>query len=154
MLTRSLVLVVLTLSSGWLAGCSSSPATAGAGSARSAQITAVKGLFPVLAKGMTAEVIRQKLGHPADIEPMNSPEGKAEVWVYHFEKTVDMTQVASSTKGVPAFGAPLSLTATMMVQEPVYTMKEEKAVITLSLLMFNGRLEAQKAKVEDDRKYD
>ena len=152
--TRSLLPFLLALAGLGLAGCTSTPATADRPtSLPAARITAVKGQFPVLTRGMSGTVVREKLGAPAEVEPMASPEGKAEVWVYHFGKTVGMTQVASSTRDIPAFGASLSLTALTSVPEPVYTLKEEKAMITLSLLMFNGQLEAQKARVEEGADY-
>ncbi len=152
--TRSLFPLLLTLTGLCLAGCTSTPATADAPHALpAAKITAIKGQFPVLNRGMSGAVIRQKLGAPAEIDPMDAPTGKAEVWVYHFEKTVGMTEVATSTHDVPAFGAPLTLAGISMVPEPVYTMKEEKAMITLSLLLFNDQLVAQKARVEDGADY-
>jgi outer membrane protein assembly factor BamE (lipoprotein component of BamABCDE complex) len=154
MQTRFILPLLLTLSGLALAGCTSAPApAAGTGSVPSAQITAIKGQFPVLKRGMSADDVRQKLGNPAEILPMESPTGKAEVWVYNFEKTVSTSQIASSTRDVPAFGAPLSLTIMTSVPEPVYTLKEDKAVITLSLLMFNHHLAAQKAKVENSSDY-
>ena len=154
MLTRSLAFLALALSLCELSGCSSPPATTGAGPDQSAKITAIKGLFPVLAAGMTSEVVRKKLGKPAEIEPMESPKGKAEVWVYHFEKSVGMTQVATGTRDIPAFG--ISATGpggATTVQEMVYTPVEQKSLVTLRLLMFNSRLTAQKALVEDSLKY-
>ena len=153
MLTRSLALLVFTLTCCWLGGCTSAPATAETGPARPKSITAIDGLFPTLEKGMSGAIIREKLGNPAQINPMESPEGKAEVWVYHFEKTVGMTQIASGTRNVPAFGAALSIQTETMVAEPVYTMAAQKAVVTLSLLMFNDHLAAQKAQVENSPTY-
>lgn len=154
MLSRSLTLLAFALSLGGFSGCSSPPATDGADSAQSAQITAIKGLFPVLTVGMTSEAVRRKLGKPAEIEPMESPKGKAEVWVYHFEQSVGMTQVATGTRDIPAFG--ISATGpggTTTVQEMVYTPVEQMSLVTLRLLMFNGRLTAQKAQVENSLKY-
>ena len=100
---------------------------------------------------MTAEVIRQKLGNPAEIQPMAPVDGnKVEVWIYNFKKDLGMTQVAAGTREVPI----MSLSANQGVgmgttKETIYAMAEKKADITLSLLMFNGRLQVQKAKVEE-----
>ena len=150
MLARSCSLLALTLSLGGLTGCSSPSATTSAGSAQSAQITAIKGLFPVLTQGMTGKVVRQKLGNPAEIEPMESSTGKAEVWVYHFEKSVGMTQVATGTRDVQTYAGTSTI---MLAPELVYSPVEQKSLVTLRLLMFNDRLEAQKALVESSSKY-
>lgn len=146
--SRSFALLALTIT-GLLVACSGPSTTAGARSATPAQITTVKGLFPALEKDMSTDVIRQKLGPPAEIQPMASPEGKAEVWVYHFEKSVGMTQVATGTRDVPAMGLGMAGPVTTTVQEQTYSMAETRSMVTLSLLMFNGRLAAQKAKVEN-----
>ena len=148
MRARFIVSLLFTLPSFWLAGCAIPPATVKVGQLGRDQITAVKGMFPVLEKGMTSEVLRQKLGPPAEITPMESPGGKAEVWVYHFEESAGMSQVATGVRMVPTFSMGLGGPITVMTTESVFTMVEKKSVVTLSLLLFNDRLEAQKAKVE------
>ena len=105
--------------------------------------------FPKLEKGMTAETIRKLLGEPKEIQPTTSPEGKAEIWIYYFEKDLGMVQVAAGTRPVQVMSVVPNASGTVTVQEPVYTMAAKKAEITLSLLMFNGQLEVQKAKVEE-----
>jgi hypothetical protein len=146
--TRFLVLLVLIFSC-LLAGCGSPPATAGT----DPRLTAVAGLFPVLKLGMSTEVIRQKLGAPAAINPMASPTGKAEVWVYYFEKNVGMAQVATSTIDVPTFGLGASGPGMTTAPEEVYSLAEKQALVTLSLLIYNDRLAAQKAGVVTHLKY-
>jgi hypothetical protein len=147
MLPRIPIVVALILCCG-LAGCATAPAPA-----KSAQITDIKGLFPKLEKDMSADVIRQKLGAPAEIKPMDAPAGKAEVWVYHFEKSVGMTQVATGTVDVPTFSTGISGSITSSAPVLTYSMAEKKSMVTLSLLMFNGRLAAQKAMVENRLDY-
>lgn len=98
---------------------------------------------------MTAETVRKLLGEPVEIQPTPSPEGKAEIWIYHFEKDLGMVQVATGTRTVQVMSMGASSTGTTDVQEPIYTMAAKKANITLSILMFNGQLEVQKAKVEE-----
>ncbi len=153
MRSRSLAFLAVTLSFFGPSGCSNPPAAARVGTDQAAQITVIKGLFPTLAVGMTGKVVRQKLGPPAAIEPMEAPAGRAEVWVYHFEKTVGMTQVATSTRDIPALGVTGGGTVTVNTPELVYTPVEQKTLVTLRLLMFNDRLTAQKALVEDSTKY-
>ena len=145
-------LSILTAASCLLSGCSSPTAPATAAPTSPPAVQADTGMpFPKLEKGMTAEVIRQKLGEPAEIQPMPDSTGnKVEVWIYNFKKDLGMQQVAAGTREVPI----MSLSANQGVgmgttKETVFTMAEKKADITLSLLMFNGRLEVQKAKVEE-----
>ncbi len=105
--------------------------------------------FPKLEKGMTAEVIRQKLGNPVEIQPMPSPEGKAEVWIYKFTKDLGTTQMATGTRDIQVMSVGGNGVGMTTTKEPVYSLVEKKSEITLSLLMFNGQLQVQKAKVED-----
>jgi len=149
MLPRIPALVSLTLIC-VLAGCATAPADA---PVKAAQITDIKGLFPKLEKDMSAEVVRQKLGAPAEIKPMDAPTGKAEVWIYHFEKSVGMTQVATGTVDIPTFGTGMTGAVTTSAPALTYSMADKKSVVTLSLLMFNDRLTAQKAMVESRLDY-
>jgi len=96
---------------------------------------------------MTADVVRQKLGQPVEIQPMPSPQGKAEVWIYKFEKKMGTAQVATSTRDVQVMGMSFGTPVMTTVKEPVYSIVEKRAPVTLSLLMFNGLLEVQKAEV-------
>ncbi len=152
MFPRFPTFLALTLSFA-LAGCSTPLATSGTDSGKSPHLTDLKGLFPVLEKGMSAEVVRKDLGAPAEIQPMASPDGHAEVWVYHFEKNVGMTQVSTGTRDIPTFSTGMSGPGTTTVQQQTYSMATKKSVVTLSLLMFNGQLAAQKAMVEDRLEY-
>jgi hypothetical protein len=131
-----------------LTGCNS-PATPASDTAQSAKPSATEMPFPKLEKGMTAEIIRQKLGEPAEIKPMPSSTGKAEIWIYKYEKSLGMTQVAARTESREV----MTLTGTgpgmTTVQEPVFTLAEKISRVTLSLLMFDGQLQVQKANVEE-----
>ena len=151
MIARSFGPVLLTTFCCWLAGCSS-PATPAAGNAvtPAAAPASDTGMpFPKLEKGMTAEIIRQKLGNPAEIQPVESSGGKAEVWVYKFEQNLGMTNVAAGMRDTSAMTVGVGGAGMTTVNEPVYTLAEKKSEITLSLLMFNGVLQSQKAKVEE-----
>ena len=105
--------------------------------------------FPKLEKGMTAETIRQKLGTPVEIQPMPSADGKAEVWIYKYEKDLGVAQVATGTRDVELMTMSSTMNGSTTTKEPVYTTVAKKGEITLSLLMFNGALQVQKAKVEE-----
>ena len=134
------------------AGCANAPATAENASPKADAATAAPSPFPELKVGMTAEVVRTKLGEPIEIRPMESKVGKAEVWVFHIERTINTTQVATATRDVPAF----MLTTTDKLSsypEMVYSMADKKAETILSLLMLNGRLIAQTSATREHLEY-
>ena len=110
--------------------------------------------FPKLEVGMTAATIRQKLGAPAEIQSTPSPEGKAEVWIYHYEKDLGTTESATGMQDVGVMSMGLSASGTATVQDPTYSIVTRKSEITLSLLMFNDKLQAQKAAVVERRDHD
>lgn len=150
--------VVLIVSCSWFAGCSS-PATTvtenhpatGAAAPKVAATSDSDMPFPKLEKGTTAEVVREKLGAPAEIQSTPSPKGKAEIWIYHYEKDLGTVQVAAGTREVQVvgMGSLTSSAGTVAAQETVYAPAAKKQEITLSLLMFNDHLAVQKAKVEE-----
>lgn len=151
MLSRFFLNVSLVLSTAGLAGCGTTAGSANitGATAASAKSDASEMPFPKLEKGATAEVIRQKLGNPLEIQPMPSPEGKAEIWIYKYEKSLGMVQVAGGTSERQVMSPSMSGVGMTTVQEPIFTMAEKTAHITLSLLLFNGRLQVQKAAVEE-----
>lgn len=136
-----------------LSGCANAPASAQKDPAGKKPTNPALRQLPVLMQGMTTDMVREKLGAPMEIKPMEVPTGKAEIWVYRIESTVGMTQVATSMKDVPAFTVTPTGVDTVMIQNPVYTMKEEKMLITLSLLIYNGKLTARRAQAEKHEEY-
>lgn len=129
---------------GGFAGCSSSSTSADATKPVASDESAMP--FPKLDKGLSAEAVRQKLGEPAKIEPTPSPSGKAEIWIYKYQKSLGAVQVTTGTRDVE--GVTMAGAATT-AKEPIYGMADKIQEITLSLLMFNDRLEVQKAAVEE-----
>lgn len=131
----------------WFAGCSS-PADS---KANTVKINGqdVELPFPKLAQGTTGEIVLQQLGKPLEVQSVPSQEGKTEVWIYKFEATHSTTQTATGTRDTPAMSITLSGVGTTNMKDPSYTQSAVRSDITLSLLMFNDRLQAQKAKVED-----
>jgi hypothetical protein len=78
--------------------------------------------------------------------------GKAEVWVYNIERVVDTTQVVIGTVNIPAFA--LNTTGALnYIPEPVYSMADKKADITLSLLLIDGKLVAQNSVAREHLEY-
>lgn len=138
---RFILLLVLPLF--WLVGCSSVPGDG----ARSGSVTVITGDLPVLVNGMSAAEVRQMLGEPAEIKPMESAAGKAEVWLYHLEKYLGRTELVTFVNR-PAPGASFESDPSTMIPEPVTTWVDHKLRVTLRLLMFNGRLTSQTARSE------
>lgn len=127
----------------WLASCTVAPDGTPIG--RTGRITIVHGDFPVLSEGISSADVRAQLGEPAEITPAPSVAGHSEVWVYHLEKYLGQTQVvthlAERGSGGPLGGEPLA-----GISEPVYTLVDEKIVVTLHLLFRNGQLVYQVAR--------
>lgn len=141
--------VFLLASSCGFFGCSTVVSTTEKAPPKTTEASAPDMPFPKLEVGMTAAVIRQKLGAPAEIQPTPSPEGKAEVWIYRYQKDLGTTQVATGMRDIQVMSMGQSSSGTSTVQEPTYSTVVKKSEITLSLLMFNDKLQAQKAKVEE-----
>jgi hypothetical protein len=152
--TRFYPVLIIALSTVWLGGCASSApsgtvADNATHSAKAAPSPEAEMPFPKLTKGISAAEVRQKLGAPAEVQSTPSPEGKAETWIYRYVKDLGMTQVAAGTHDVPVLSVVPTAYGTTTIQEPVYKTVPKHAEITLSLLMFNDHLEAQKAAVEE-----
>ncbi|HEU5080578.1 MAG TPA: hypothetical protein VFT72_15305 [Opitutaceae bacterium] len=58
---------------------------------------------PTLQKGMLADDIIKQIGRPAEVKPMDAPEGKAEMWTYRRVVRQRVEQKATKVKMVPAF---------------------------------------------------
>ncbi|HVT73481.1 MAG TPA: hypothetical protein VHD61_10110 [Lacunisphaera sp.] len=133
----------LVLPACWLAGCALAPDAAPAGGP--GRITVVLGDFPVLNDGMTAAEVRAKLGEPAEIKATPSVNGSGEIWTYYLEKYLGKTQVVTHLEPRAPSGA-LGGDPMAGFAEPVYTMVDEKLVVTLHLLFNHGQLVYQVAR--------
>jgi hypothetical protein len=103
---------------------------------------------PVLKQGMTSDEVLATFGKPADVRPMQSPAGKAEVWTYRRVYRRDTGQVATGVTEVPAFvwiGGPLGSTP-----ELTYSIRTVTIYQVTSLLMFNGQVVSAKQWFERD----
>ncbi|HWA25715.1 MAG TPA: hypothetical protein VG734_08650 [Lacunisphaera sp.] len=135
---RASILVALPVL--WLTACSGLPV----GSGRAGQVTIVNGEFPVLTRGMTLAEIRQTLGEPAEIQPgTGATDVTSEVWVYYLEKSLGRSTVVSGLTGT--LGGDFGRAG----MGPDYIIAERKLLVTLRLLMVNGRLFAQSAKSDE-----
>ena len=136
--------ICLSLPLLWLTGCTD--LSIGNESSRHGRVTVITGDIPTLERGMPADEVRRKLGAPAEIKPVKSSNGSAEIWVYYLEKFVGKTQVVNYVNR-PAFGGALN-DPTGMVSEPVYLLADQKVLVTLKLLILDGRLSVHSANKE------
>jgi hypothetical protein len=104
-----------------------------------------------LKKGMTGAELRQALGEPETIAPVEAPEGKAEVWTYHRKDAVGVRQVVTSVRNVP-FADPLT-GAMRSIQEPIYGQETVYAEEELKLLLFQDSLIEWKRTRRETRGY-
>ena len=140
---RYLILSALALLG--LTACTRIPTDTG----RTGRVTIINGDFPVLMQGMTTAEVRQRLGEPAEIQPMASPaEASAEVWVYYLEKSLGRSSVVTGLTGGLSNGS-LAGDFYRSGLAPDYVLAERKLLVTLRLLMINGQLSAHTAKSEE-----
>jgi hypothetical protein len=108
-----------------------------------------------LQNGMTAEEVKHIMGTPAEIKPMESPTGKAEVWIYRRTMLgrVEQIQVGSKPITVSSVGGDGLAHLQTVAEEPIYKQAVHTDEETISLLMFDGRFISQKRTVEKRLNY-
>ena len=87
---------------------------------------------------MTQGQVRKLLGEPEAVRPVNSPEGKAEVWVYRRPVSTNVALTAIKTEDRPYFDPFTGVMKT--IQEPVYQQEQITVVEELQLLWFDETL--------------
>lgn len=141
----------------FLAGCSSMPPPSPAKDASAGSTVAAAGNGPerTLQKGMTAEAVKRIMGEPAEIKPMQSAAGKAEVWVYQRTSSMPVQQVQVSTRStdITTIGSDGQAHVTQSIGEPVFAQQIQIVDETISLLMFDGKYVEQKQSVEKRLEY-
>lgn len=140
----------------FLAGCSSMPPSPGKDASAGSTVAAVgDGPEHTLQKGMTAEAVKRIMGEPAEIKPMQSPTGKAEVWVYHRTSSAPIQQVQVGTRStdITTIGGDGQAHVANRIEEPVFAQKIEIVDETVSLLMFDGKFIEQKESVQKRLEY-
>ncbi len=141
----------------FLAGCSSMPPPSPAKDAGAGSTVAAVGDGPehTLQKGMTAEAVKRIMGEPAEIKPMPSPTGKAEIWVYHRTSSAPNQQVQVGTRStaVTTIGGDGQAHVAQTIEEPVFAQQIQIVEETISLLMFDGKLVEQKESAQTRLEY-
>jgi hypothetical protein len=137
-----------------LVSCTNVPsptAPVGTGAGSGPVATAVSdGPERALQNGMTADEVKHIMGEPAEIKPMESPTGKAEVWVYHRTVfgNVEQVQVGSQVIKDSTSGSDGMVHTGTLAEVPIYKQAVHKDLETISLLMFDGKFISQKWTVE------
>ena len=105
---------------------------------------------------MSAETILSIIGKPAEVKPMPSPDGKAEMWIYRQQAGQKSVQVVVGEREVPAFtgvGQPGNDSVGTR-KELIYGQKLVTVYRVTSLLMFNGQLALARQTQEQSDSYD
>lgn len=105
----------------------------------------------VIIKGMEGEEIVRRIGKPTEIRPLETPEGRAEVWIYRRnagqDSTLNATTVTQRLVIHPLTGVHYT------VPEPSYSMERREFLETTNLLIYDGRLAEWTRVVESKRSY-
>lgn len=88
--------------------------------------------------GLRRAEIRELLGRPSAVRPMESGDGKAEVWVYDRPVQTSVRAVSTGMRDEPWVDP---ITGEMrMLKVPILEYETESRHVELRLLMFHGRL--------------
>ncbi len=151
MKTRSYVGVIATSVGLLLGSATAAPAVSNART----EAASKKAAKTPLEKGMTAETVRKLIGEPKEIKKLDSPEGKAESWIYRREIGARFMDVAAGTREVPAFvGIGQGMDGMGKRTEMIITKRRVIIYRVTSLLMFNGQLVLAKQVDEQSDTYE
>lgn len=109
---------------------------------------------PILDKGMTAEQVRQAIGAPLAIKPMEAPAGsKAEMWIYRRVAGETTRPAAVTMKSQPTFVG--NEYENPVMDRPVmdYQLERVTTYQVTALLMVDGKLELARQWKESQRSY-
>lgn len=143
-----------------LSGCANTPTTSDSQSeipAAAAAVAVPSGKEAGLQKGMTAEEVKAVMGDPAEIKPLKSPTGKAEIWIYHRSTRGSERQIQVGTKSTPITSVNSSTGTTNVMQtidEPIFKDQVEIIDETINLLMFDGRFMQLNRAVQSHMQFD
>lgn len=131
------------------------PSPAKDSSAGSTVAAVADGPEHTLQKGMTAEAVKRIMGEPAEIKPMQSPTGKAEVWVYHRTSSVPVRQVQVGTRftNETMIAGDGQTHVAQRVEAPVFALEIQIVDETISLLLFDGKLVEHKESAQKRLEY-
>jgi hypothetical protein len=104
-----------------------------------------------LAANMTADQVRASLGTPAQIRPLQTSQGAAEVWIYRRTVSVEVGLAPTSTEEVPYYDPFIKSERTVMNQ--VYSQESRAVTEELQLLMYDGKLVSSKRGYRTERSY-
>ena len=105
-----------------------------------------------LTANLTADQVRALLGAPAEVRPMKSSQGPAEIWIYRRTIPGGTSLVATRTFERPATN-PLTGQQTTVL-EPDYSQETRTVKQELQLLMYAGKLVTWKSGNRTERSYE
>lgn len=134
------------------AGCASEPQKPAAAPPPTAPSAALDPAVNsrAIAKGMTADEVVRRIGKPAEVRPLSSSDGHAEIWVYRRNAGQKTVQTATSTRQIPI---PSASGEIRMVDEPVFSLEQITLEESVSLLMYDGKLVEWRKSVEGKRSF-
>lgn len=113
---------------------------------------------PVLDKGMAAADIIKQAGKPLDVVPIESPEGKAEKWLYRrkLKETTSSAAIAPNAPSMMSSQMPNDANSSFQIHVPVAQYRLQRVTIyqVTALLMINDRLEVAKQWTERTETFD
>jgi hypothetical protein len=104
-----------------------------------------------LVANMTADQVRASLGTPAQIRPLQTSQGAAEVWIYRRTVSVEVGLAPTSTEEVPYYDPFTKSERTVMNQ--TYSQESRAVTEELQLLMYDGKLVSSKRGYRTERSY-
>lgn len=104
-----------------------------------------------LTANLTADQVRALLGPPAEVRPMKSSQGPAEIWIYRRTAAKDVSLVATHTQDLSVMNPRTGSMETMPA--PVYDQETRTVKQELQLLMFEGKLVTWKSGNRSERSY-
>ncbi len=128
-----------------LSACASTSVSPGAGTANPSRSAMPVNLPPGpearLQRGMAIARVKQIMGAPAEITPLQTPSGTAEVWIYHRTSTGAVRQVQVGSRSIPVqtiLQPDGSMRVVHAVEEPVFKDETENFDETIRLLIYDG----------------
>lgn len=122
-----------------LAGCTTpAPSSAQANQPAPSKAAASDDPAQKLKPGMSPTEVREVMGQPDLIRPMEAPIGTSEVWVFHRDVLSNVGLAITGTREVPYVDPLTGVTRT--IHEPVYNQQTVTTRDRLELLWFDGKL--------------
>jgi hypothetical protein len=113
------------------------------------------GVETTLKESMSAATVRQIMGAPEQIKPMEAPAGKAEVWIYRRESNVRVERVAVGSVPIATttIGADGKAHQQTIGEDVKYADRYRYTEEIIQLLMFNGHFVTRKTSTRELQRF-